>query len=298
MPIHTTGFVSRHTLDHPDEKAPPTPSTLEYEHVLKYNPNHDPHSGKFTSGGGGRRGGTMGTPREDAFGQALGRRGRPGALTVPKQFVLSEEEKHKNYKTMFGKSPQGAATAGKIVGGKATPANVAGNVPQNMATRYIPGLSKTSIADSILAKPGGLSPQTIGEALKTKPTYEAEKPATRMGEAASTSEQHEAASGFHAERAQRYLERAARTTHPFMKGSYTRQAAVHQRAAAAHTSAMGGNLAAVHTAREFSKQAHNTDFPEITDAASAHVKRQTHPSFQSTSGQKHVLNPAKTTFRI
>ena len=237
MPIHTTGFVSRHTLDHPDEKDAPIPTPLGYEHVLKYNPNHDPHSGKFTSGGGGRRGGTMGAPREDAFGQALGR-------------------------------------------------------------RHIPGLSQTSIADSILAKPGGLSTQTLGEALRNKPTPPVEKPATRMGEAASTSEQHEAASGFHAERAQRYLERAARTTHPFMKGSYTRQAAVHQRAAAAHTSAMGGNLAAVHTAREFSKQAHNTDFPEITDAASAHVQRQTHPSYQSTSGQKHILNPAKTTFRI
>jgi hypothetical protein len=30
----------------------------------------------------------------------------------------------------------------------------------------------------------------------------------------------------------------------------------------------------------------------------AHIRRQAHTSFQTKSGQKHVLNPAKTTFRI
>lgn len=73
MPIHSTALISRHKLENPDEKDPPTVEALSYERVLKYNPHHDPHSGKFTSGGGGRRGGTVGAPTQDAFGRAIGR---------------------------------------------------------------------------------------------------------------------------------------------------------------------------------------------------------------------------------
>ncbi len=67
MALHTTGLVSRHNLRHPDEKAPVRPV---YEHVLKFNPNHGP-DGRFTSSGGGRQGGTAGTPTTGAFGQSL-----------------------------------------------------------------------------------------------------------------------------------------------------------------------------------------------------------------------------------
>jgi len=70
MPLHTTGLTSRHDLDHPDEKPPAKADPLPYERVLKFNPNHGP-DGRFTSGGGGRRGGTEGPPRVGAFGQKL-----------------------------------------------------------------------------------------------------------------------------------------------------------------------------------------------------------------------------------
>jgi len=73
MPLHRSGLVSRYALQHPDE---PQAEPLPYERVLKGNPHHDPQTGRFTSGGGGRRGGTAGAPTEDAFGRPL--RGRAG----------------------------------------------------------------------------------------------------------------------------------------------------------------------------------------------------------------------------
>ena len=74
MPLHMSSLVSRHTLLHPDEKPPAPTAPLDYERVLKFNPNHDTSTGRFTSGsgGGGRRGGTVGAPTEDAFGKAFG----------------------------------------------------------------------------------------------------------------------------------------------------------------------------------------------------------------------------------
>lgn len=89
MPLHAIGLVSRYNLDHPDEKPPEPVAPLEYERVLKYNPNHDPETGQFTSGGGGRRGGTEGPPTHGAFGQKLKRR-RPGALD-PKVREMSDK---------------------------------------------------------------------------------------------------------------------------------------------------------------------------------------------------------------
>lgn len=68
MPLHLTGMVSRRALLDPE---PPTIAPLPFEKVLKANPNHDPHSGRFTSGGGGRAGGTKGAPTQDAFGKPL-----------------------------------------------------------------------------------------------------------------------------------------------------------------------------------------------------------------------------------
>jgi len=67
MPIHTSAVMSRHALEHPDEK-PVAP--LPYERVLKYNPNHG-SDGRFAPSGGGRPGGTMGAPTTGAFGQKL-----------------------------------------------------------------------------------------------------------------------------------------------------------------------------------------------------------------------------------
>jgi hypothetical protein len=59
--------MSRHALEHPDEKPV---ATLPYERVLKYNPNHG-SDGRFAPSGGGRPGGTMGAPTTGAFGQKL-----------------------------------------------------------------------------------------------------------------------------------------------------------------------------------------------------------------------------------
>src|SRR6476620_2145450 len=42
--------------------------------VRKFNPNHGP-DGRFASAGGGRRGGTVGAPTEDAFGNPMTRPG-------------------------------------------------------------------------------------------------------------------------------------------------------------------------------------------------------------------------------
>jgi hypothetical protein len=66
MPLHFTGFASRYALDHPDEEPVEKPI---YERVLKYNPHHDPATGRFSSGGVPmRQGGTEGPPTHDAFG--------------------------------------------------------------------------------------------------------------------------------------------------------------------------------------------------------------------------------------
>jgi len=51
MPLHMTSLVSRHKLLHPDEQSPAPATPLDYERVLKYNPNHGP-DGRFASGGG------------------------------------------------------------------------------------------------------------------------------------------------------------------------------------------------------------------------------------------------------
>jgi hypothetical protein len=79
MPLHMTGLISRHELDHPNEKPLKKPEPpLNYERVLKFNPNHGA-DGKFSSGGGGRKGGTAGAPTEDAMGRPLKNRKVPAA---------------------------------------------------------------------------------------------------------------------------------------------------------------------------------------------------------------------------
>jgi hypothetical protein len=83
MPLHFTGLVSRYNLRHPDEE---TPSPPVYDHVLKYNPHHDPQTGRFSSRGGGmnmRQGGTEGPPTEDAFGHPLKPRRGPSSPYKP-----------------------------------------------------------------------------------------------------------------------------------------------------------------------------------------------------------------------
>lgn len=67
MPLHMTGLISRRELQHPTEK----PVAPTFELVLKYNPHHDPETGRFASGGGGRRGGTVGPPTHGYAGQKL-----------------------------------------------------------------------------------------------------------------------------------------------------------------------------------------------------------------------------------
>jgi hypothetical protein len=57
---------------------------MNFAQVLKYNPNHDPATGRFASSGGGRQGGTYGAPTEDAFGRPI--KGLP-----PKKPVFSTE---------------------------------------------------------------------------------------------------------------------------------------------------------------------------------------------------------------
>jgi hypothetical protein len=111
--------------------------------VRKFNPNHGP-DGRFASAGGGRRGGTAGPPTEDAFGNPLRRNvaragaagrltspaplgaathaintatyGSTGSVVNPAKHVIenaagpnnqfSNEQKQRNYVTMFGKRPR------------------------------------------------------------------------------------------------------------------------------------------------------------------------------------------------
>lgn len=89
MPLHSTGFTSRRALDAP-EPVKVVPPALE--RVLKYNPNHDPNTGRFTSSGGGRRGGTQGPPTTGAFGQRLTNRPAPmGPWDKPKNIDDAHE---------------------------------------------------------------------------------------------------------------------------------------------------------------------------------------------------------------
>lgn len=78
MPLHMTGMVSRRDLASPGEE-PVKITVPPLERVLKFNPHHDPQTGRFIEAPGGRKGGTMGAPTEDAFGRPLRRGGATSA---------------------------------------------------------------------------------------------------------------------------------------------------------------------------------------------------------------------------
>jgi hypothetical protein len=184
MPLHHTGLVSRRELDHPDEKPRVEPTS--FERVLKFNPYHDKQTGRFTSSGGGRRGGTAGSPTHDAFGAAMGRPRRSAEAAAFGGGASLPEQRNAAAKEMYRKMRAGE-------GGY-------GYTKDPTGGRHIPGLSPLAVRDwpSLQAKGRALDASVGG-------------PAT----------------------------------------------------------------------------------PE-----SAHIRRQAHTSFQTKSGQKHVLNPAKATFRI
>lgn len=103
MPIDD-GFTSRRTL------------------VQKMNPNHGP-DGRFATGGGGRRGGTVGAPTEDALGNPLRpRRNKGGAGTYPatqaaidgKQTVAAHNQRLQQAASHVHGTPDGGTSGGHV----------------------------------------------------------------------------------------------------------------------------------------------------------------------------------------
>lgn len=136
MPLHMTGMASRRSLEFGDEE-PVKIAAPALERVLKFNPNHDPQTGRFTEGPGLRRGGTVGAPTEDAFGRAFGRPRRSaeaaafgGGPSLPAQRAAETYRKMRAGEGGLGytKSPgSGFTTRGALSRGGAVPMpNVSG----------------------------------------------------------------------------------------------------------------------------------------------------------------------------
>lgn len=113
MPLHFTGLISRYQLDHPDEHPPEQAVPLNYERVLKFNPNHGP-DGRFTSGGGGRRGGTEGPPTSDALGRPFRKGGAGTRLTgIPEKYREQARNVLEGYGRLFPQTSGGVHTPSK-----------------------------------------------------------------------------------------------------------------------------------------------------------------------------------------
>lgn len=99
MPLHFSPLVTRHALTHPEEK--PAQPALAFEHVLKFNPNHDKSTGRFTSGSGGGGGKGSGAGRMGGYtgGKLTAPRGGGGSYTAP---------------TIHNPPATGKITAGKV----------------------------------------------------------------------------------------------------------------------------------------------------------------------------------------
>lgn len=155
MPLHFTGMASRREMEHPEEYAPK--KAPSFDRVLKWDPKQPrDKDGKWTSGGGGRRGGTMGAPTEDAFGQPLrgnrvpahaknlsGFRSRGSEPSFKEQLAAQRTVSGIQHNRFLGKSGKTSNTASPHPG-ETSLAKSPGETPQTRTIlAYLPGKTST-----------------------------------------------------------------------------------------------------------------------------------------------------------